>query len=119
MIVTQIVARTEILATHEWPDAPGHRKYLASPHAHVFKIEAKALISEDRGIEFHDLRKRLHSVIGEIVNFRLMEDGPPSFGTMSCERIGQKILELMPEVSFVIVSEDGQFDAEVFRCPAK
>ena len=111
---SQIIARVEFAATHRWPDAPPHRAYLASSHFHVFKFEARASVSHlDRQIEFHDLRTRLHEVVAKIANYRI--DGPATFSEMSCEMIGEKILEMMPELSSVVVSEDGLFDAEVTR----
>jgi len=42
-------------------------------------------------------------------------DGPAVFGDMSCEQIGEKILERMPELNMITVSEDGECDAIVMR----
>jgi len=110
----QIVVRTEILATHQWPNAPEHRKYLASQHSHMFKFRAIASVSHsDRQIEFHDLRLRLMTAVNEIAMHRM--DGPAVFKDMSCEQIGEKILKMMPELESVIVSEDGLCDAIITR----
>lgn len=109
-----VAVRTEILADHRWPGAPEERGYLANQHVHVFKITAHAQVSHsDRQIEFHDLRTELHRVVTRIANHRL--NGLHTFEDMSCEQIGEKILEQMPQLSIVTVSEDGQFDAVVMR----
>jgi hypothetical protein len=114
-MTTLIVARTDMLATHRWPDAPERRKYLSNVHAHIFKFEARAKVKHsDREVEFHDLRQELHEVLGKIADFRIGSH-PPSFGDLSCEQIGERILEAMPKLLSIVVSEDGQFDAEVIR----
>jgi len=111
---THITAKTELLATHNWPGAPPHRAYLSNLHAHIFIIEVKAPVKhEDRDIEFHDLHYNLEKVASSLVSYRI--DGPPTFGDKSCEQIGSEVLKRMPLVSSVSVSEDGQFSAEVFR----
>lgn len=108
----EIVVRTEILATHYWPGASGQREYLGHPHAHVFKFTALAPVSHsDRDIEFHDLRDRLDQVVREITNHK--EGGLMTFGGLSCESIGEMILTLIPQLSQITVSEDGQCDAIV------
>lgn len=118
---SQIVVRMEFMATHRWPDAPQHRAYLSYFHAHVFKFEGRAPVSHaDRQIEFHDLRTLLYEAVAKIANYHL--NGPATFGDLSCEQIGEKILETVPSLSSVVVSEDGYFDAEVFqetRLPGK
>ncbi len=109
-----IVARTEIFASHQWPDAPSDRSYLANRHVHTFHITVKAPVNHlDREIEFHDLLTELKKYIHDILNYRI--DGPKSFGDMSCEMIASKLLGLMPYITIAIVSEDGKFDAEVHR----
>lgn len=114
MIKSQVVARFELLATHFWTGAPEPRKYLSFPHAHVFKFEARAEVSNpNRQIEFHDLRGRLEYVISEIASLRL--NSMPSFGGASCEHIGIEILKRMPDLTSIVVSEDGQFDAIVYH----
>jgi hypothetical protein len=109
---TRVIAKAEVLATHYWPDAPDHRKYLASPHAHVFKIEVKADIEEDRGIEFHDLRQTLQMSITKVGDWMV---SPVDFGSRSCETIAKDLLGLIPMASVITVSEDGQFASEVER----
>ena len=111
---SQIVVRMEMLATHKWPDAPAHRGYLSNLHAHVFKFEGRADVSHlNRQIEFHDLRTLLHETVAKVAVYRI--DGPATFGDMSCEQIGEVILKMMPQLSSIMVSEDGQCDAEVTR----
>jgi hypothetical protein len=112
---SQIVVRTELLATHQWPGAPPRRAYLASLHAHVFRFEGRAPVGHsDRQIEFHDLRDLLIGAVANVATYPLY-GGPPTFGDMSCEQIGEAILRRMPRLSSIVVSEDGQFDAEVIR----
>ena len=111
---SEIIVRAEIMADHKWPEAPEERGYLANQHVHIFKITARAPVSHsDRQIEFHDLGEELNRAVRRIADHRM--NGLATFGDMSCEQIGEKVLELMPQLSSVIVSEDGQFDAEVFR----
>ncbi len=113
-MISYVTAKIEIRATHYWTGAPKPREYLASRHAHVFKIKVKARVNhQDREIEFHDLRDVLDTVVTSLLKYRI--DGPPTFGERSCEQIGSEILNALPMATIVIVSEDGQFDAEVHR----
>lgn len=108
-----IVVRMEMLATHRWPNAPKRRKYLSYPHAHVFKFEGRADVSHpDRQIEFHDLRVALYNAVAMTAKHN---EDTASFGEMSCEQIGEAVLAIIPELSSIVVSEDGQFDAIVTR----
>ena len=112
---SKVVARMEMLATHKWPDAPEHRSYLRNDHAHVFKFEGVADVRHDnRDIEFHDLRTTMYNAVAMIADHS-RPNAPPTFGAASCEQIGKAVLEICPELSYISVSEDGQFDAIVIR----
>lgn len=105
----RVVAKTNIMATHHWPNAPDGRAYLRSLHAHMFNITGVASIDFDREIEFHDLKEMMDMAVMELTikNTTLVSKGKlPSFGSMSCESIAQYILTRCPVLDEVTVFED-------------
>lgn len=101
-------------AVHNWPgvvNVPGLEEvsYLQFPHRHRFFIRAYSRVTHtDRDVEFiwlaHQVEKLLKSQFptGEI-------------GSMSCEMIGQLILENFDSIYKVDVSEDDENGAIMER----
>lgn len=113
-----IFSRTSVNALHHWPGATGRRSYLANPHMHTFNFEAHAqVIHNDRDIEFHDLRDMVDDAIFALLGEPLtLEPEVNDFGPMSCEAIGEALLERLPEAVFMIqVMEDDACGARVSR----
>lgn len=117
MYKATIQVHTSINATHRWPDAKGKREYLSYPHMHTFHITAHARVSHnDRDIEFHDLRDQLVGEVEGMIWLRMSTKEPPTFGAMSCEAIGQVLLERLPDAVFKVqVMEDEDCGATVER----
>jgi len=66
---------------HRWPQAAGHRSYLANIHRHVFFVEVSTTVEHhDRQIEFHDLQDTAKEL------FRIGE-------TDSCERMASNLVK--------------------------
>jgi hypothetical protein len=105
---TTITVRARCVGFHHWPDAPGHRSYLAVRHRHEFHVTVCALVMhDDRDIEFHDLKDALdlHLPRGEQ-------------GGASCEVMAKRILHALGEewparIMWVDVAEDGECGARV------
>ena len=106
--------RASIHAMHSWPNAPEHRIYLRNPHRHTFMITAHVPVREaDRELEFHDLQEKLEIILKAIAAKNNI--GQWTFGSMSCEHIGQAILKRFPETAAVFVAEDEMHGAMVLR----
>ena len=104
-------------ALHQWPGAPDGRHYLRYPHMHNFRILVSSSVSHsDRQIEFHDLRDELTVLVKTYILFQ-DEHNVATFGDCSCEMIGERILELLPHIDTVTVSEDESVAATVTRIP--
>lgn len=112
-------AAIQVDGYHRWPDATAHRSYLASEHRHTFMISVQASVQHaERDIEFHDLKEELEMVVWGM-SMAIPNNPPIQFGSMSCEAIALKILERMPHVDIVTVSEDESVGATVQRVEAK
>lgn len=93
---------------HCWPDAPAHRKYLASAHRHLFEVKVEVpVLHDDREVEFHDLL--------DVAATGWPED--EQLGARSCEMlarmIGTRVLARYRSLAWVVVtvSEDGEAGA--------
>jgi hypothetical protein len=101
---------------HSWPDAPGHRDYLAQPHRHLFHVRASLSVThDDRDVEFHDL---LAVVVRACVTLGTARGGARYLGAMSCEHVARRIVEALAvawpgRLIEVDVSEDGEAGATV------
>ena len=100
---------------HNWPAAPSHRAYLASPHRHLFHVSVRVAVKDDdREIEFHDLREQ-----GRKTMVGYLDGG--SFGGQSCEHLARRLAtdlsNLHARPVTVHVSEDGEFGATVLVAP--
>lgn len=114
----QVIRATVLFdGVHHWPDAPLHRGYLRHPHHHTFKVTAFAGVDhDDRAIEFHDFRLRLTNAVASLGQVRANEHGIVAYlGAMSCEMIGAKLLESLPEATKIEVDEDEYVGATVYR----
>jgi len=115
---SEIEVSTIYQASHHWPNAHDQRAYLRHVHVHDFKITVWAKVTHgDRDIEFHDLRLRLTNAtnslgrVGPIPVYGVV----PHIGSMSCEQIGERLLQDLPEVYKVRVMEDESVGATVER----
>lgn len=100
MIRTTVSVRVDMPGLHCWPAAPKHRAYLRSSHHHVFSVVATMPVTHgDRDVELHDMRE----VVGLALT-RLFPDG--ELGARSCEHVAARLLDELPGLSEVTVSED-------------
>lgn len=110
----QIQASTTVQGIHRWPEAPIHRMYLSEFHHHMFHITVWAEVTHtNRDIEFHDLKALVDQAVANC--FPDVKLGIINFDTYSCEDIGKILLGEIPVINSVLVSEDGQFGATVYR----
>jgi hypothetical protein len=99
---------TEFEGFHRWKDAPAEAAFLRVFHRHIFKIRAHASVSHgDRDIEFILLKQRVTDWVRSQFERKSFE--------LSCEHIGEQLLEQFPELNGVTVSEDGENGALVTR----
>lgn len=124
MIDREIQVGIKLTALHCWPEASGHRAYLAQPHLHDFSIVARARVAHgDRDIEFHDLRDKVQAVVRSFCSYRRGSSANGSvvydLGRKSCEDVAEGVLLYVPEVHSVTVMEDESCGATVtrFECP--
>ena len=109
-----LMVKASINALHYWEDAPDRRFYLKTPHRHTFMVTAHVPVRKaDRELEFHDLQEKLAEILKILAGRNVY--GTPSFEGMSCEHIGQKILELFPEAVAIFVAEDDLHGAMTTR----
>ena len=108
--MTRVWVTHTFAAAHHWPDAPAHRRYLASTHRHLFHVDAEVTVRhDDREVEFHDLQ--------DVVAARCAALGT-DLGAMSCEMVAAEVLaevrRVYPGRSYkATVSEDGECGATV------
>lgn len=114
---SEIEASTYYHAQHNWPDAHPNRKYLRQTHAHRFRVTAWAPVQHgDREIEFDDFQDRLIRACYQLGKLNSDEYGIVAhMGHMSCEHMGERILQLLPEAARVRVMEDEFVGATVYR----
>ncbi len=100
--------KTQFVGFHRWKDAPAEYDYLRSYHRHEFHVKASASVDHgDRQIEFHDMKKTVEALIRAKWDKQYFEG--------SCEDVAIKILEALPDLYSVEVSEDGECGAFVTR----
>jgi 6-pyruvoyl-tetrahydropterin synthase len=106
----------KVAGFHRWPNAPVARKYLSYPHEHDFTVSVYITVTEeDREVEFHDVRTRLHHIL-TVMGGRHCNSVEPflDFETLSCEAIARKVLTAMPEVCKCEVHED-EFGGAIYE----
>jgi len=97
-----IVVRTSFEAVHAWPKCPFPSvQFLKWPHRHIFHVEARAEIKEDRGIEFIILKRSLEAFISEKYKGK-------DLGVKSCEVMGEEVLAFFPELNYISIFEDNE-----------
>lgn len=112
---TTVWIRTTFNAIHYWPDAPDTvmGRFLRNPHRHCFHVELhKGVEHDNRDIEFLELQRNVRMYCREQI-------GGPSFlspTNKSCEMIAQELLDKF-DADMVLVSEDGENGAVVYRRP--
>lgn len=109
-----VIATVRVIGFHCWTQAPKEAAHLKERHRHEFVIRAHAGTEhDDRAIEFHELQQR---VMGVVASTWSRSKYGYEFGFMSCEHIGRKLLEALPQaVLRVEVWEDGENGALVQR----
>ena len=113
----EVYSKIIVEGVHSWDTLPEALQknndlyevsYLHNPHRHLFHIKCFCKVGhDDRDIEFilfgHKVKRML------LTRFESSSvPGSCSFGSMSCEMIGQIILDAFPEVYKVDVSEDDE-----------
>lgn len=95
---------------HHYENAPEFCSYLQFRHRHIFVIRCKFKVSKaNREIEINQAQSDIEKYINERFG------KPCEFGNMSCEMIGQMLLEQYPALEQVQVLEDGYGGATVTR----
>lgn len=117
---SEVYATVIFEAIHNWPgvvNIPGLEEvdYLQHPHRHRFFIRVYSRVTHsDRDVEFIWLSHQVEKYLKR--QFATYNEGStPNIGAMSCEMIGQLILEAFPEVYKVDVSEDDENGAIMER----
>lgn len=101
-------------AVHNWPGVttvPGLEEvsYLQYPHRHRFFIKSFSKVTHsDRDVEFIWLAHRVEEFMKQ-----RFPDG--QLGSMSCEMIGELILDNFPSIYKVDVSEDNENGSVIER----
>ena len=100
----------EIEGFHYYKDAPDFCSYLRSRHRHIFVIRCKFIVShKNREIEINHVQNDIERYINS-------EYGKPcEFGNMSCEMIGEMLLNKYSALKSVQVLEDGYGGATLTR----
>lgn len=89
--------------------------YLQYPHRHLFNIKCFCKVShDDRAIEFILFGHKVKKMLVERFGSTLIPYGC-DFGSMSCEMIGQIILDVFPEIYKVDVQEDEESGSIIER----
>lgn len=121
---TTITAKVSLAGIHHWPDAPPSRRYLASPHRHLFVARATVYVGHDeRAVEFHDLGDDLRSALAGATGTLAFGEHDTSlldFGAQSCETLARHTMSVLSSrysVAEVSVSEDDEFTATVYPDP--
>lgn len=104
----EVVVKLQIEGTHRWPGCPFEDvAFLRDTHRHIFTIYAtKKVTHDDRDIEIILLKRKMEAWI------QSQFGKPASFGTMSCEQIGETLLEYF-SLSSCEVLEDNENGAKV------
>ena len=101
-----VYVKTQFVAFHRWPEAPGYAAYLRDRHRHEFHVTAYIATEKDRQVEFCDLKERLQYTIKGLERHN-------DTGTWSCERFAAEIRDALIanggyRVLMVDVSEDDE-----------
>lgn len=107
----EIITYNEIEGTHNYPAAPNEVKYLSNEHRHIFIVRTRCLVSHnEREIEIIKEQHKIQKTFSEKFGYPVC-----AFGTMSCESIAEWLLQLLPELNYVEILEDGYGGAALTR----
>lgn len=118
---TEVYSLTIVELVHGWPGVVNFAEqlpdvqYLAYPHRHRFFFKAYVgnLAHTDRAVEFINLSHKIEQFIH--ARFPADESGVRFIGPMSCEMLGELILDHFDYVTAVDVSEDNENGSIVRR----
>lgn len=109
-----IVVSFQVEGFHCWPEAKfvfPEVGFLSNPHRHMFHFKCYATVTHtDRDEEFIMLQRKLKKQLRVNFGGNILE-----FGRMSCEEIGEWILENNENLYKVEVFEDGENGAIIER----
>lgn len=110
-----IIARFTAAGIHRWPDAPDRRRYLRSPHRHLFHVKVyQRVVHSGRDVEFHDLAESAHVAFIGLGTQYHEQSTLRDFGARSCEMLAEALAQELRLVGFsphaIVVSEDGEND---------
>lgn len=113
-ITTEVYCTVQIEGLHNWPGCPFDEvAYLRDLHRHIFFIKAYKIVKhDDRDVEFIMLKHEIQKHFFE--NYYDWHSKTHRFGAMSCEMIGQKLMETF-DLSRVDVSEDNENGAIITK----
>ena len=107
----------QIEGFHRWPMAAEvfpEVAFLADRHRHMFHFKCYAYVSHtDRDEEFILLKRKIQKELRDA--FTKSTSNVLEFGSMSCEDIGEWLLESFPALYKVEVWEDGENGALIER----
>ena len=104
----EVVVKLQVEGTHRWPECPFEDvAFLRDTHRHIFSICAsKEVTHDDRDIEIILLKRKIEAWIQDRYG------KPAAFGAMSCEQIGEALLEHF-DLSSCEVLEDNENGAKI------
>lgn len=107
--------KIEAPGIHSWPEAPDERKFLRSPHRHLFRITAEVEVGdENRDVEFFDLQDDLRDFVEELPAFYRAGGSNDS-----CEAMARELASALIDGGYnpimVEVSEDGESGGRWYR----
>jgi hypothetical protein len=112
-----VVVTFNIEGFHNWPDAKEifpQVAFLSDRHRHMFGFRCYANVTHtDRDEEFILLNRKIQK--GLRIGFSGSETNVLEFGSMSCEMIGEWLLESFPTLYKVEVWEDWENGAIIER----
>lgn len=119
IVKTEVFCTVIFEAVHNWPGVttvPGLEEvnYLQYPHRHRFFIRAHSKVTHsDRDVEFIWLAHHIEEFLKG--QFPTYNGCAADIGAMSCEMLGELILEHFPSVYKVVVAEDDENGSVIER----
>lgn len=106
----RVVTHNSIEGYHHYPDPPKEVSFLQYPHRHIFEIRCHFKVTNsNREVEIFIQQNAIDMTI------RRHFGKPAEFGYMSCEMIGEWILNEFDDCVEVEVLEDGHGGAIIQR----
>lgn len=106
----RVVTFNSIEGYHHYPDAPQEVEFLKYPHRHMFEIRCQFKVTDsNREIEIFLKQGEVFMKISKHFG------RPADFGAMSCEMIGEWIMDKFENCVEVEVLEDGYGGAIIQR----